>query len=363
MASCGMDSLLSGEGGFLTLAATVLCCYEHIITLGEEMRCVWRKGISGASVLFVLNRYAILAASLASIVQLLPWDVTSRGVKNDGPHNDAICSVSVRVVDACLILVNIAYAIFAALRMFALYGLSKPVFTVVLFLGLLNPCAQIFLMAIEYASAFRYEGHIGPIGTMLPAGRINCYHSIRPSFVAKAPNVNFDYVFPALRIHALVLEALLIGLTWKKTLSRWSLQKAAIRTPFTTMLLRDGTLYFFVIGAASTLSAVGMTMYLVSNVMNPRMVLGILALSWASPIFDTLTSICMSRFILDLRALSLDNGSLSAHVHSSQWKTLRFATVVEDIAESFVADLRDGGEGGDTEEGIGEGIVGPTPSG
>ena len=51
----------------------MLCFYEHIITFGEEVRCVWGRRVSGASVLFLLNRYAILVVSLASIVQVLPW--------------------------------------------------------------------------------------------------------------------------------------------------------------------------------------------------------------------------------------------------------------------------------------------------
>lgn len=50
-----------------------LCCYEHLITFDDEVRCVWRRRISGASTLFLLNRYAILAASLVGVVQVVPW--------------------------------------------------------------------------------------------------------------------------------------------------------------------------------------------------------------------------------------------------------------------------------------------------
>lgn len=55
------------------LVTVVLCWYEHIITLGEEVRCVWKKRISAASVLFLLNRYLTLVSSLVSVVLLLPW--------------------------------------------------------------------------------------------------------------------------------------------------------------------------------------------------------------------------------------------------------------------------------------------------
>lgn len=53
---------------------TALCCYEHIITFGEEVRCVWGRRISGASALFLVNRYATLTLSLAGLVQVVPWN-------------------------------------------------------------------------------------------------------------------------------------------------------------------------------------------------------------------------------------------------------------------------------------------------
>lgn len=50
-----------------------LCCYEHLITFDEEVRCIWRRRISAATILFVVNRYAILALSAASIIGIIPW--------------------------------------------------------------------------------------------------------------------------------------------------------------------------------------------------------------------------------------------------------------------------------------------------
>lgn len=99
------------EGGFFTLAATgmnamskqffktlmkrwvsALCCYEHIITSDDEVRCIWRRRISGATVLFVLNRYAILVVSLASIVQVLPWN--TQMVDDEFPERVRVVSLT-----------------------------------------------------------------------------------------------------------------------------------------------------------------------------------------------------------------------------------------------------------------------------
>lgn len=46
-----------------------------MITFSEEVRCVWRRRVSGASALFLVNRYTMLVVSLASIVQVIPWKV------------------------------------------------------------------------------------------------------------------------------------------------------------------------------------------------------------------------------------------------------------------------------------------------
>lgn len=66
---------------------TALCCYDYIITFDAEVRCIWRRKISGASVLFVLNRYATLVASLASIVQFLPWETMNHNMNLDTVSN------------------------------------------------------------------------------------------------------------------------------------------------------------------------------------------------------------------------------------------------------------------------------------
>lgn len=95
--------------------------------------------------------------------------------------------------------------------MFALYGLSKPVLVIVLLFGLLNPCAQIvrlveityyfwcsqspqFLMSIEHADAFWYNKRVNFTSSMLPVGKVNCYHSKHNSFELYPININMEYM-------------------------------------------------------------------------------------------------------------------------------------------------------------------------
>lgn len=53
----------------------------------------------------------------------------------------------------------------------------------------------------------------------------------------------------------------------------------------------------------------------------------------------SIISLCMSRFILSLLAISLDEGS--SQLRSSQWNTLHFATVAQSITGTFGRDLPD----------------------
>lgn len=276
-----------------------------------------------------------------------------------------ICSAVIRSIDTLLIVVNIAYAVFAALRMFALYSMRKSILALVLAVGLLNPCTQIFLMCTEVVGVNRGRE---PIGTSiaLPVGRINCYHSIDNTLASSSLFSDYlaaalDFTLPALRCHALMFEGLLIGLTLNRTVTLRSLKDPVIRTPFTTALLRNGTLYFLVIATASMLNMVGMWVL----ILHPSTVSAgssyidnmILALASLGPIVDTITSVCMSRFILNLIVISLDEGS--SYARSSQWKTLHFATVAESVA-TFGADLpgRAAGTGSTTDGGrLAEGTV------
>lgn len=95
-------------------------------------------------------------------------------------------------------------------------------------------------------------------------------------------------------------------------------------------------MYFFAIAAASTVNLVGMIVWIVSPP-EPNSSNGSFdttqAIGEAGPIVDTIVSVCMSRFILDLLAIASDERG--SQCRTSQWATIRFATA----AGAFGADL------------------------
>lgn len=238
-------------------------------------------------------------------------------------------------------MINAAYVLLAALRMFALYAMNKFVFASVLVFGLCNPCAQIFLMSVEAAGR---SGSVFPEGTSpTTTGRIDCYHSVATALLPTASDgssvADLVYRLPLLRMHALAFEGLLIGFTWKKMAAQWSSSRSVARTPFSTTIIRSGTLYFIVIATASMTNLIGVLILVLypTALLSNSTYLAMVALASAVPIVDTITSICMSRFILGLLAISLDERNCQAR--SSQWETLRFATIAVSIAGAFEANL------------------------
>ena len=60
------DQFYSRVPFFLTFLALVF--YEFLLTLDLEIRLVWRRKLRGATVIFLLNRYIILARYLFNVL-------------------------------------------------------------------------------------------------------------------------------------------------------------------------------------------------------------------------------------------------------------------------------------------------------
>ena len=50
----------------------VLVLYEHLVTFNTEVQLFWAGGVTGASVLFFVNRYILLVYTLLGILKLSP---------------------------------------------------------------------------------------------------------------------------------------------------------------------------------------------------------------------------------------------------------------------------------------------------
>lgn len=92
--------------------------------------------------------------------------------------------------------VGLPREVFASLRMFALYGLSKTVLALTLVIGLIIPLVQLVtllpsipnsynsisdpqaLMSAEFVGSELHHYRLGPVGTLFVSGRVNCFHAV-----------------------------------------------------------------------------------------------------------------------------------------------------------------------------------------
>ncbi|KAI0961320.1 hypothetical protein AcV7_000453 [Taiwanofungus camphoratus] len=61
-----------------TLAASALIFYEHLITLQKEVQQFWGRNISGGLIVFLVNRYTLLAYGVIYVLNAFSWTTAIR---------------------------------------------------------------------------------------------------------------------------------------------------------------------------------------------------------------------------------------------------------------------------------------------
>ncbi|TFY67957.1 hypothetical protein EVJ58_g1300 [Rhodofomes roseus] len=123
----------------------------------------------------------------------------------------------------------------------------------------------------------------------------------------------------ATRISIIAADALVLAVTWRATFGfKRCKDSAKVKLPLTTLLLRDGTAYFSIL--------------LVLNIINIIM--------WTTNIYQnvtefptTLTTVLLSRFILNLRQRALAPQSIVSS--PSQLSDIRFSTLIQSFSDSL----------------------------
>ncbi|KAJ3489253.1 hypothetical protein NLI96_g2240 [Meripilus lineatus] len=222
------------------IAATTLLYFDCIITFEDEIKYIWQRKFTGATVVCCINRYVTLAYRTLMIIQILPW--------HDQPKATGL---------------RYYYTIIRIV-------IPPPPFTgCAVSVDLTTPVATFFTLMNEVVSIFG-------------------------------------------RAHAIFYDALVLVLTWIKTIwIKRTCLKLGVKASLTTLLLRDGTIYFLLL--------------LMLNVCN------VVAIRFgrfgALPaITEVITSILISRFIINLREVYIcgdrDNTTLPI---STKFTSVRFA--------------------------------------
>jgi len=239
--------------GFLT-AAHALFFYEYIITFSQEIQFVWNGKLTGANVLFGLNRYLTL---FYCILWFMPEEYSCMGYST---------YKAAQAMNAIQCSLYALWAVFSAFRVYAIGGGIRMIPAMILALGFVPVATNIynFTHQIFYVS---------------PSGQCS-------SLSAISVPVQTKFII-ATRVCMMVSDVLALIVTWRVTWAVRSENVDCAGFTLTTLLLRDGTVYF----------AVLLTLNLLQTIL------------WATQVFlnvsiiaEIITSILISRFFLNLRA-------------------------------------------------------------
>ncbi|KAI0081380.1 hypothetical protein K474DRAFT_1337673 [Panus rudis PR-1116 ss-1] len=115
--------------------------YDTILTFPQEARCIWRRKLTGASLLYFLIRY----------ITLLNMGIRVFG-NQPLPSNVQVCTILRYVTIVIEILTVIAIAVFECLRVWAISGKSWWLTTTVLILVIITLAIDIYADSYSFTS-------------------------------------------------------------------------------------------------------------------------------------------------------------------------------------------------------------------
>ncbi|TFY59207.1 hypothetical protein EVJ58_g5932 [Rhodofomes roseus] len=253
------------QSNFITnyceLATCMLIFFEHIVTLPDEIRFIWRRKLTMSSLIFLLNRYILFLYGLVNVVGVIPW---TTNIGSDAFSGFVCASDAERKTCRCAAIIML-YTVFTLL----LYAITP-----------------IFSTLRVYAIAGR-KWHFA-LATFLTG------------MVAVASNLVMTI---ATRVCSIVSDLLVIVVTWWRT---YALKREAdrlhMRASLATLLLRDGTIYFVAI--------------LVLNIVHIIFVLYNGNVVYVTIFLIPIPALLTSRFLLNLRRAN-EASSIDVHLITS----------------------------------------------
>ncbi|PIL24602.1 hypothetical protein GSI_12486 [Ganoderma sinense ZZ0214-1] len=173
-------------------AVGVLVAYDALITTADEIRCFWSRKITGAAVLFWLNKYLTIAFLVLS--------------------NTALCVLTIQTAFGFQVAVTLVWAAFGAMRVHALRKNRLLSLTVLV------------LFSVPGALNFSLNGGLELTGTIID------------------------------RSCVIVADCLVVGATWITLSPLYAPSKGGIlKYTLSDVLLLDGTIYFIILAILNAL--------------------------------------------------------------------------------------------------------------
>jgi len=287
------DVFLQLRENYFSIASAAVLAYDIVITNNREVDVIWGRPFSGVTVLFLNMRYVTLLSQIA---------LFATGVE---PGFPLLCKATGFIYYLTVIWSNTAFAVFSAVRIWAIWGRHWLPFVIVLFICLMSPAINLALYTHLHIVSAPGPQPWGGCGSFLS---VSIDTLTRLSITARASAITADLI--------------ILAATWIKT---WSIHRVTKSTNIGTgqstaslsgLLLRDGTVYF------ATLLCLNITALVLDT--TPQVLVNPVSL-----VRDSFTAILLCRLILNLRSFNADKTSL-ATINAGQLTSVRFANAILD---------------------------------
>ncbi|KAI0738647.1 hypothetical protein C8Q80DRAFT_1124768 [Daedaleopsis nitida] len=274
-------------------AAYAFLLYEHIITLGQEVELFWRRNLNGATVLFCANRFLVFSFYTMNMVSYLHM-------------SDESCVMFAKGINVINILLYLPWALFSALRAFAL-SQSRLLAVIVFLLSSVT-------IGLNYSLYhFGLTGYNDPL-----VGCEGVVLDITPT-LAK----NYTIVSRACQIAA---DVLLIIITWRATHKSAAIKNIVRRSSlsFQEVLLRDGLVYFLVLFLLNSVHLI-CTMLALQPALQASSYVSVLMTPYVSSpltapaarLQHSVIAVLVSRFLIDLQTADRNTVNMFRTSHGS----------------------------------------------
>ncbi|RDX51240.1 hypothetical protein OH76DRAFT_1401546 [Lentinus brumalis] len=279
-----------------TYAVLALIVFEYGLTFRQEVEMFWNRKLTGATALFLLNRYLVI------IFLIL-------GVTPSGPSQKLVKSATMFEY-----LVYLPWAVFAAMRAYALAARNWQIGVLVLILGLVPFAVNVAVFGLGI------NGVVDPI-----FGCQGAATGLTPELAKRLTITS--------RTALIIADLLLIVLTWRKlpaSSRRWT------RVPSLTSVMFNYA-YVMVSSILFILNTLHLIFTLISIELSPTG-----PASFITIFTNPLTCILVSRFLLDLQGATRKSLQLGqeAYLHTETAdartkSTIVFERVVGSIASTL----------------------------
>ncbi|THG94966.1 hypothetical protein EW026_g6602 [Hermanssonia centrifuga] len=131
---------------YINYAMTALVAYEYLLSIDQEVALIWRRKWTGATWLFATNRYLLIANV---VVAVLPGVSQTSCVGGSG------------VFEVIQLAQYIIFALFSALRIYALWDRNGVLFFLILAMSLTPVAINIYLFS-HATEVFEDDPVFGP---------------------------------------------------------------------------------------------------------------------------------------------------------------------------------------------------------